>query len=101
MLRSKTFLSGISNQNADNLLSALHSEFEKSKDGKLEIYHTELVNEENEVKWGNFTEEWSGSFDLPSPGSIIQVFDIKRQRNGYDDFHQQTLFQDERAFKEE
>jgi hypothetical protein len=61
MLRSKTFLSGISNRDADELLSALHTEFEKcGNDRKLEIYHTELVKEENEVKWGNLTKNTVG-----------------------------------------
>ena len=93
MLRSKTFLSGISNRDAGELLSALHTEFEKDgNDGKLEIYHTELVKEGNEVKWENLTEEYSGSFDLPSEGSIIPVFDIKRQRT---EGNFPTLYQDE------
>ena len=95
MLRSKTFLSGISNRDADELLSALHTEFEKSgNDGKLEIYQTELVKEGNEVKWENLTEEHSGSFDLPSEGSIIPIFDIKRQRT---EGNFPSLYQDERA----
>jgi len=93
MLRSKTFLSGISNRDADELLSALHTEFEKcGDDGKLEICHTELVKEENEVKWENLTEERSGSFGLPSPGSIIPIFDIKRQKT---ECNFSGLYQDE------
>ena len=100
MLRSKTFLSGISNRDADELLSALHIQFEQSNDGKLEIYHTELVNESNEVKWENLTEEYSGSFDLPNQGSIVPIFDIKKQRTErYSST--QNLYQDEYALGEE
>ena len=84
LLRRKTFLKTIATADAEELLEQLHNEFEQSPDNKLEIYNTNIETEKgDEVVWKMFSEESTGSFELPELESIVKVFDIKRQKNDH------------------
>ena len=82
MLRRKTFLTQIKDEDAENLLKALRDEMDGA--GGMKIYHTKIETEGFE--WDNIVAEYEGSFDLPEADSImddyeeIKVFDIKKQK---------------------
>jgi hypothetical protein len=101
LLRSNTFLKNIANKDAEDLLGALHEEFERGGDNKMEVYHTEMVDGGGGFAWNTIMEESSGSFMLPGRDSLVPIYDVKRQRTGQDFSQHQNLYLDERASRKE
>jgi hypothetical protein len=90
LLRINTFLKNIARNDAEDLLKQLHEEFDRSPNNKIGIYNTNTKEDEGDkVVWDILTEESSGSFELPELGSVVQIFDIKRQKH---DHHTNTTF---------
>jgi hypothetical protein len=98
-VRQNTFLKRIGNEDAEELLRALHNEFDNNS-GELKVYQTSV--DENGTNWENFASESGGTFDLPDVDGLIDdeeilIYDVnKRQRLGQDS-PQQSLYLDERA----
>ena len=80
---------------------ALHEEFERGGDNKMEVYHTEMVEGVGKFDWDTIMEESSGSFMLPGRDSLVPIYDVKRQRTGQDFPQHQNLYLDERASRKE